>query len=168
MTLIFLDIDGVLNGHEKLASGYCGIRPDCAARLNRLLETVPDAMLVISSAWRYMILRGDMTLKGFEYLLLVHGVQAHGRVLGHTEADDELCNEPNHFDADAWKAIGLRMRAEQIRKYIAHAGATRFVVLDDLPLEVESLVQTDGAIGLTDEDVECAILVLTRPQEIAA
>lgn len=26
MRLIFLDIDGVLNAHEKLASGYCGIQ----------------------------------------------------------------------------------------------------------------------------------------------
>lgn len=25
MKLIFLDIDGVLNAHEKLPSGYCGI-----------------------------------------------------------------------------------------------------------------------------------------------
>jgi hypothetical protein len=46
MIVIFLDIDGVLNGHQKHENGYCGIYPECVTRFNRLLDAVPNAMVV--------------------------------------------------------------------------------------------------------------------------
>lgn len=73
MKILFLDIDGVLNNHEKLESGYCGISQPQAHHLNLILDTFPDLKLVISSAWRYMTFRGDMTLRGFEMLLQICG-----------------------------------------------------------------------------------------------
>lgn len=160
MRILFLDIDGPLNAHERLPTGYCGIRREFADRLNTILDAVPDCKLVISSAWRYMILRGDMTLKGFEYLLLVHGVKAFNRVVGHTVADGEIADEPPHDDVEAWNRIGLEMRAEQIRQYCREHDVTRWAVLDDLPLIVDRFVHVDGALGLSDENVVRAIELL--------
>lgn len=163
MRLLFLDIDGVLNGHQTLASGYCGIQYHKAVLLNRILDAVPDAQLVISSAWRYMVLRGDMTLKGFDYLLSVHGVKSFGRLHGVTEQDDLLENEPGHFDVEAWREIGLKMRAAQIRKYVEQHAPSRFCVIDDLPLDLpgEWFVQTSGVFGLTEANVEEVIRILS-------
>jgi len=148
--ILFLDIDGVLNAHGKLPSGYCGIDRDKAQLLNFVLHEVPELQLVISSAWRYMMLRGDMTLKGFEYLLLVHGVHCADRLHGHTEADP-VC-EADHFDLDAWRTVGLKWRAEQIAKYVSEHKIERYAVVDDLDLCVPNFVRTDDARGLTSED----------------
>jgi hypothetical protein len=158
MRLIFLDIDGVLNDHAKLPSQYCGINLDRAKLLNGLLEEVPDAMLVISSAWRYLIYEGNMTLKGFEYLLMVHGVCCHERIHGITERDPAVT--PHTLDVEAWRKNGIAWRAEQIRCYVAQHKPERYVVLDDLPLMVDNFVQTDGKIGLTDSSVEDALRFL--------
>lgn len=169
MKLIFLDIDGVLNGHEKLATGYCGIRQENAQHLNRVLDTVTDAKLVISSAWRYLTFQGHMTLKGFEYLLLVNGVKALNRIAGRTEPDGAIENEPDHHDADAWNKAGLRWRRSQIERYLKLDALpdSRYVVLDDLPLGMTNFVQTDGATGLTEADADEAIRILTTPRTTA-
>ncbi len=160
--VIFLDIDGVLNDHGKLPSGYCGITLRHATLFNEILVTVPDAKIVISSAWRYLILRGEMTVKGFEYLLMVHGVTCQNRVVGHTIADADICKEPGHFDYEAWKTIGLQMRHEQISRFVAQNGIRQYAVLDDLPLSIPNLIQTDGKVGLTSIEVSRVIAMLRR------
>lgn len=156
--VLFLDIDGVLNTHTKLATGYCGIDRERASVLNFVLFEVPDLKIVISSAWRYMILRGDMTLKGFEYLLLVHGVACTDRLHGHTEADPVI--EPCHFDAEAWRVGGLLWRADQILKYVQTHRIERYAVVDDLDLRVPNFVRTDDAVGIRPEDAERIIRLL--------
>lgn len=161
MSIIFLDIDGVLNDHTKLPSGYCGIQLPQAQRFNRILAAVPEAKIVISSAWRYLILRGDMTIKGFELMLLIHGVLCYGRILGHTAADGEICDEPDHHDRESWERIGLQMRAGQIARAVEELRPSRYVVLDDLPLDVPNLVRTDGGTGLTEADAARAIQLFT-------
>ena len=40
--LLYLDLDGVLNGHERLSNGYCGICPVNVGVFNSLLEEFPD------------------------------------------------------------------------------------------------------------------------------
>lgn len=163
MQLIFLDIDGVLNWHQKLpGSMYSGITLALAGKFNRLLTSVPESKIVISSSWRYLILRGEMTLKGFEMLLQICGVNCRGRVIAHTIADGEIQDEPAHDDPEAWHLAGLAMRRGQILKMLEELKPTHFVVLDDLPLAgVPNLVQTDGQVGLTDRDVDRAIQMLS-------
>jgi hypothetical protein len=156
--ILFLDIDGVLNRHCRFPNGYCGIDREQVEVLNEVLYAVPSAKLVISSAWRYEILNGNMTLKGFEYLLLVHGIACRGRLAGHTAIDP--CDEPNHYDAEAWRVNGLRWRAEQIREYVEIYGIERYAVVDDLDLQVPNFVRTDGAWGITDDHAERIIALL--------
>lgn len=56
--VLFLDIDGVLNAHFfDVDAQSSHIKPKCVERLNRVLKATRCA-LVISSAWRYMILGG--------------------------------------------------------------------------------------------------------------
>lgn len=165
MKLIFLDIDGVLNAHEKLPSGYCGIARQCVDQLNRILAAVPDAQLVISSAWRYLMLNDAMTHDGFEYLLMSHGVNCHKRIHGHTEPDPN-CGEngepAGRFDAAEWQRLGSKWRVSQIFNYVYHRPAEHFVVLDDLALiGAFDFIRTDGLVGLTAADADRAIAMLS-------
>lgn len=163
--LIFLDIDGVLNKH-----GYnrCSdvesstLEPEAVARLNRIIRE-SDAEIVLSSAWRYMVHGGAMTLGGFEYLLRTHGVAAKGRLIGLTATDEAIPN-----------------RGQQITEWLnAHGWERPYVVLDDggstgpdnwsdLGIEEAKLnvVWCDGEKGMGDDHVRRALCVLSgRCQE---
>jgi hypothetical protein len=150
--IIFLDIDGVLNGHPKWGSGDPLIDASCVKRLNDILERT-GAKIVISSAWRYQILGKEITLRGFQYMLISHGMFAGVDVIGHTRSDEEIT-----------EAMGGR--ATQILAWIdenRHVGP--WVVLDDLPLGdvlKEYHVRTDPSEGLIDSDVDKAVAIIER------
>ena len=55
------------------------ILPQCVAQLNRILEDTQTYIVLISS-WRYLILMGDMKLKGFEIMLRSHGIACPDRI----------------------------------------------------------------------------------------
>ncbi len=126
MSLLFLDIDGVLNGHKAHANGYNGIDPHCMTNLNHVIAAT-QCKVVISSAWRYMMPK-DMTITGFEYLLITHGFS--GKVYGYTERDEVI-----------------ESREAQIRHYV-NTFTGKWAVVDDLPLSIENFVRTDGRLGL--------------------
>lgn len=144
--LLFLDIDGVLNRHQyNEMSQSNSVDPDCVARLNRILNAT-DARIVLSSAWRYMLIGKAMSLVGFDYLLRTHGVVAN-RLVGRTPADEEITER-------GWQI-------HQWRKEHDHCG--RYVVIDDMDLHISPLhpfVRPQGHIGLTDADVDKAIAIL--------
>jgi hypothetical protein len=163
MKVLSLDIDGVLNRHRAHENGYCGIDPECVRWLNFILARVPDVQLLIHSAWRYMVIGGRMDLKGFEYMLLTHGVNCENRIIGHTESDSVRHRGPETKDAD------LHERAAQIAWAWGQIGrdAGVLVVVDDLPLNLKGFVQTDGAVGLTETDAS-RIVNLLRQQSGSA
>lgn len=166
--LIFLDVDGVLNDHNPHPNGYCGMVPHCVGFLKYILRAVPDAKIVVSSAWRYLIPEA-FTLKGFEYLLTMHGGPYDifkDRVVGVTERDEAACvrlglmEEGSTLDYAWLKENGCRVRAEQIEEYVRQSGNPPFVVLDDLNIGVRNQVQTDGAVGLSALDAVRAVQIL--------
>lgn len=120
---IFLDIDGVLNGHDKHPNGYCGIDRESVALLNKII-TATSAKVVVSSAWRYFVLRGEMTLAGFGGLLCTHGLQwgCVVDVLGPDISD-------GMGGADRGAAIKEWFKS---RYCISHA--TPYVAIDDMDL----------------------------------
>ena len=140
MRYIFLDIDGVLNDHAKHVNGYCGIKSSCVEILNCILYAT-DAKLIISSAWRYLVHNGSMTLTGFENLLLSHGVNCYQKVHGVTRKDVsvEVCD-----------------RGEQIAEYVREHNIEKYVVLDDLDLGISRaghpFCRTNGRTGLVDDN----------------
>lgn len=155
---IFLDIDGVLNRHgfDVLALS-CSIEPDCVRELNRILAAIPDAGIVLSSAWRYMVARDAMTLRGFEYMLRTHGVRCVNRLIGLTCPDEEI-----------------EERGLQIHHWLnENGGRRRYVVIDDggqnsdgsfhdmgISAAGHPVVWTVGEIGLTAAGADHAIELL--------
>lgn len=167
MKLIFLDVDGVLNTHEELhPEVLCGqIHKDKVEKLNRILRET-DAKIVLSSAWRYLVHRGEMNMQGFDWLLRSHGVLAN-RLVGITRED--TLRESKEFDGKHWPLHNER--GQQISEWIVRNwmpenpnGIPKYVVIDDLDLGISEarhpFILIDSICGLHDEDVEKAIKIL--------
>jgi hypothetical protein len=139
--LIFLDIDGVLNGHEfDPVAQSTSLNKYCVEVFNRVLKAV-DCEIVISSAWRYMILGGAMTVRGFEYMLRTHGVgPLEDRLVGCTREDEYVATRGKQVEHWRWlnKHDGL------------------YVVVDDLSLDIAEcghpFVQTNGQRGISHDN----------------
>lgn len=144
--VMFLDIDGVCNQHY-----YCdtakssGFIQRCVTNLNIILDTCPDVKIVSCSAWRYMILKNAMTLKGFEYLLRSHLIHCVNRVIGCTCSDEKL-----------------EKREDQILDWVNHWKVENWIVIDDLELPgLEKYhIRTDRNVGLTHAQAIKAIELL--------
>jgi hypothetical protein len=165
MRLLYLDLDGVLNGHERLSNGYCGICPVNVGVFNSLLAEFSDLKLVISSSWRYLVLSGDMTLRGFENLLLTHGLKCHGRVAGVTGPDEDWLEWDGTGDRyAALQEQGCDIRAKQILAHVTEHQPEQWAVLDDMAVPVPRLVRTNGTLGLTSANaVDIAGLLRSSP-----
>lgn len=155
--ILFLDIDGVLNAHEWDAEVMCGqIHPDKVDRLNRVLRAT-GARIVLSSAWRYIVHRGEMNLMGMEWLLRSHRVLAD-RLVGVT-APDSMVRRPYRGDPATWTPAPDE-RGPQISRWLRENGgmARPYAVVDDLDLGISAcghpFVRTDGKVGLTDGDAD--------------
>jgi hypothetical protein len=166
---VFLDIDGCANNHSKFENGYSGVTSDCRRNINRLLREVPDSKIVVSSAWRYLVLNGSMTLKGFESLLLTHGLCVYNRIKGVTISDEEQAAEmgfpqANFNNMTEWhnwvNIYGAKIRKEQILKYVNKTKPETWVVIDDIILDIPNQIVTDYNIGFTEDDAEKAIGIL--------
>lgn len=159
MDVLFLDIDGVLNGHDYSPDAESStIRKECVVNLSRIL-TQSDCKVVIISAWRYMILGEAMTIKGFEYMLRTHGLAGiKDRIVGITRKDYESGQVENSTE-----------RADQITEWLGeHKEVSNYVVLDDLDLGhslFHPFVQTDGKVGLTAQDVEKVLHIFKYGRE---
>ena len=132
--ITFLDIDGVLNSHKPYNNGYCGIESDKVGILNNLIRK-HNLRFVISSAWRYLILNKSMTIRGFENLLLTHGLNVYNRILDHTRQDQHPY-EP---------------RENVISDYITEKQIKEYIILDDMKLELPNYYQVKRGLNTTDE-----------------
>ena len=175
LRLLFLDIDGVLNDHalDRRAMS-CRLDRDKVDTLNVVLAET-DARIVLSSAWRYMILRGEMTLAGFNWLLRSHGVMC-GRLVGHTRPDKMVPNPFYDGMRGTWPENPVPdERGEQIAEYLSTCVGTlgqpcsAYAVVDDLDLGItiagHPFVRTDGSVGLTQGDAMKLIELLNRPRK---
>lgn len=173
---LYLDIDGVLNRHDRHENGYSTMHPECLEPMNYLLRELPDMQLVVSSAWRYQVLNGHMTLKGLECLLLTHGLDCFGRIAGITCGDEaategEFTRKTTSPEYWEWLAQhGHTVRARQIQQHVQEACANAFgqlayAVVDDLDLPLKRLVKTEPNQGLTYEHVQQLQYWLTVPAD---
>jgi hypothetical protein len=158
--IVFLDIDGVLNSKQWYAQAAFrkderssqpstdrsllerSIDPTCIQRLNRLLQHA-GAVVIVSSSWR----------KKHQLSEIVSIIEARGfcgEVIGVTPSDDGTLSRGGEI------ATWLKTNVPRGVAYVA---------VDDeaatgLPPEV--VVVTSMDTGLTDEDVERAIRILSR------
>lgn len=160
MNIIFLDIDGVLNGHDwDQGAMSTRIQYRCIRQLNRIIKAT-GAKVVLSSAWRYMLLKlkrskpPAMTLTGFEYLMRTHGTCGF-RLLGTTASDEEF-GFPGVDDECR--------RARQVRKWLVDHGWSNYVCIDDEDFGFTRMkmqfVQTNGKWGLSRRNADKAIRIL--------
>jgi hypothetical protein len=165
MKLLFLDVDGVLNSHPPLDPEvmYGTFDRDKVARLNHVLRET-GASIVLSSAWRYLLHRGEMNLAGFDWLLRSHGILA-GRLLCVTRKDT-MQRQPYGGDPAGWPIDDER--GQQIADFLRWEpyclDVERYAVVDDLDLGISAaghpFVQTAGSVGLTDGDAARLIELL--------
>lgn len=173
MKVLFLDIDGVLNGHEwDDVAKSCNIRRECVQHLNRVVQET-GCKIVVSSAWRYMVHGGAMTLLGFGYMLRTHGLLGHSQAIVGLTRKDEESTDPQHVPVDE--------RAKQIREWVQWWDddgrfrssvdldrVTTFVAVDDDDDGFAShgvpAVITDGGTGLTEADADRLIDMLGRAE----
>lgn len=147
--ILFLDIDGVLNGHEFNAEAEStSMVRACVRQLNRIIVACRPR-IVISSAWRYLVLEGAMTASGFQSMLRTHGVHRSADIIDTTVADERIPT-----------------RGGQIVQWLgAHGDGARFAILDDLDLDISTrglpFVQTRKDVGLTEADADRVIALLT-------
>lgn len=183
MRLLFLDIDGVLNAHEPLdPEVMCGqIHKDKVMLLNDVLRQT-GAFLAVSSAWRYIVHRGEMNLKGFEWLLRSHGIHCNNRFIGITRTDTHRV--VTHWDGRIESWVQDNERGQQIADFMKGNGHLNelgiehyspenklgpieaYAVVDDLDLGISDcghpFVQTDGAVGLRIEEAQQLVKLLTE------
>lgn len=167
MKLLFLDIDGCLNGHQFCKEAEFNLI-DCGkvSLLNHVLRET-GAHIVLSSAWRYLIHRGEMNLQGMDWLLRSHGILA-GRLVGITREDTR--KEVRTMDGEVISWLQQDERGVQITQWLAQAHPCGdwpcYAVVDDMDLGITAaghpFVQTDGKVGLTEVDAERLIELLGK------
>jgi hypothetical protein len=159
--IIFLDIDGVLNNgvdsdtHYDASYGeYFLYSPRCVSRLNQLIAAT-GASIVVSSTWRLGLTLEKMTL-------LLNNMGILPPIVGMT---DDL---RNHYCCRGNEIYKWIKDNKDILKYKYYYDYKSYVILDDdtdmLLWQKDNFVNTDGQIGLTDEDVEDAIVILNREE----
>lgn len=152
--IIFLDIDGVLN-RTKHAT-HIRLDDDLMVKFKRLvLET--NACIVLSTFWRYF-------QDYISYILDRHGIPKE-KVIGSTPGYNRSMFGRNAADEGEYKC-----RAEEIRAWLKENPGhdERFVILDDRLSAVDDtfflkdrFVFCDTERGLTDDDVDKAISILS-------
>lgn len=146
MKIIFLDIDGVLNGGK--VDGYSRelLGDIFFQRLKRLVDFT-GAKVVLSSSWRIGYdPENHIPSKTLRDKLRNIGVELYG-----------MTPESRWFKG--------KVRGDEIREWLhAHPEVDSFVILDDdcdmKEYTATNLVKTDTEIGLQDADVDKAIEIL--------
>jgi hypothetical protein len=145
MTILFVDIDGVLNTRnhlrrQKLQNGFCTKLDWCPAAVNNLrrLCDMVDGHIVVSSSWRH-----DHTLDELREIFRNNGLDEE-RVIGVTPSTAEQTGNENYC------------RGHEIAAWLRENPAENYLILDDdatmLPHQEERLIKTDIESGFAELD----------------
>ena len=137
MKVIFLDIDGVLNGHEWCHRGGLRINQMPARVLNAIVQE-NECSVVVSSTWARHIEKGDCTATGFSWMLRTHGIEC------------------KVVDGINGMIIDPKIRTDNILKWVEENKPDKWIAIDDLPLQLPYFIRPNPAIGLTPVDVKNA------------
>lgn len=140
-TIVFLDIDGVLNNESSIGLPALGLDKRCLERLNKLLEKT-GASIVITSSWRL-----SHSLARLQSSLSEYGLKYPERIIG---ATPHLPSKP---------------RGEEIQLWLRQMDVKAFVIFDDYsdmaPFN-DRFVHTTFETGLNDEHVKKAYDIIER------
>ena len=180
MKVLFLDIDGVLNGHDWHEGARSNtLRRDCVDQLSRILMST-QCKIVLSSAWRYLIHSKQMTMKGFACMLRTHGTCGIATAIIGVTRRDEDCSHCGHKHRRGrrrrwsdhgyficWECGKPSHRGDQIACWLQeHPEVTRRMAIDDEDWGITErgipLWRTNGAHGLTKYGADRVIRHLGR------
>lgn len=150
MSVIFLDVDGVLNcnSSKTKCQDVIGIDDDKVERLKRIVD-VTGAVIVLVSSWKETWSATDKD-----------GQDEYANYLDNKLRRQKLKVLDKTFDREVNRGHG-------ILQWYSHKNVDRYIVIDDEIFPDYSvygiknhLVLTDPEVGLTDEDVDKAIEML--------
>jgi len=166
MKVVFLDVDGVLNGdymcytkHAPDCDGYLGVASKHIRLLADLLERSKDESgerpaVVLMSSWKYDY--DDYMANGYRNKTGKY-LRERLRKRGVSIYETTTKYEAEHF-----------LRGDGIANYlIQHKDIAEYVILDDESFDfyrydelIPHFVHTDYKLGLTEADVEKAVAIL--------
>lgn len=161
--VIFLDIDGVLNKTKKAKQII--FDPVLIDKLRNIIDRVEGVQIVLSTFWRPF----DAYIA---YVLSRHGIDGGllvGATPGVSKSTTVVESSVRHLlPVEAFDdAVVYPNRAAEIRTFLTrNPQISQFAIIDDRNDAADaellaSFVRTDPAVGLTDEDVERAVGLLT-------
>lgn len=175
--IIFLDIDGVLNGVETedgkripdFKGGFderaFGFSPDLVARLKRILDAT-DAKIVVSSSWRHFDeyymddINGVRPARDWRKLLAgMMGRKAEDLFIGNTPALSMYEYLARGHEIKQWMKDNEKKFGEPGKDY-------RFCIIDDEVTSIRrvftdvNILKTKNSVGLTSADVDRAVHIL--------
>ncbi len=137
---IFLDVDGVLNTETDWARKVYSLNQNCINAFHRLLKSVPDPKIVLSSTWR-------------------NGIARDGSTAVHID-DLKRALEPTYIsELDKTAVSPDGSRSKEIDFYLRRHPHDAYLILDDDPTlfsqgaKTAHLYLTDAKTGITDKDI---------------
>lgn len=165
--IIFLDIDGVLATPEYLKDGQWALNPEKQKLLGEILAKT-DAKIVLSSSWRYSTLektKEHMESEGFLFNDKLIGVTIRAYQYLKRETGIHL-SIPRGVEIKQW--IDTHIHSDNGRNWERKKLGKDFtyVILDDdydmLLEHKDNFIRTNSEIGLTDDDVMGAVVILNK------
>ena len=138
---IFLDVDGVLNTEADWARKVYSLDPKCVDSFCRLLNSLDEPKVVLSSTWR-------------------NGIARDGTTAVHI---DDLIKALEPASIKSFDKTGVApdgSRTKEIEHYLRRHSEDGYIILDDDPELFEQrentphLYLTSSKTGLTDTDVK--------------
>lgn len=170
MRIIFLDFDGVMNTENYQArlrtEGKPGwddfvtlFDPEAVANLNRILDAVPDARIVVESNWK---------VNGLDELRLMWAERGLPGAL-YDATPTFFCGELRTLDLsdpDSIQKVEGLNKGKEIRAWLRrHADSDcRYAILDDLAEFEGNLwghtIHVNPQVGITESDAMAAVILL--------
>jgi uncharacterized protein YeeX (DUF496 family) len=170
--VVFLDIDGVLLPVPKFTFGGGELSADCVHRLARLVGALggkTKVTIVLSSTWRTQ----PGMVERLNAFLQQEAADALPLVLDGTPNSTVLVTAVTYYPDNPSEQRLVRDRVDEIYRWL-HTHVTdhpeaiggRWFAIDDMKLDVDRRMEnhflhTQTDVGMTDDDVETALAMLT-------
>ena len=145
MKVIFLDFDGVLNNANN--SEYHNMfSHDNFINLKKIIDKT-GSYICLTTSHR----NRQLSLLLFEQVCSIFGI--NNRVIGKTDENSELSSVNQNSI----------LRVKEINDWLenkSNKNLEKWVILDDMDMNINNFVRTNYKYGLTDDDANKAILIL--------
>lgn len=146
--LVFLDVDGVLNTSNQSESRQ-KLNPGCLSELKTIMDSVPGAKIVLSSAWRLVATMTRLLTRQLEDAGIPSPVGATG-VIGARVGVGGYAGRGISFEKQIQMLAD--QRANEILQAVKERRPKAWIALDDLPLDISSKIDERHFVKTADEE----------------